>query len=167
MTSTLRASDIATAVRGAMEGNGDLPIDGAAGLDEATERHISFFQNPKYITQLEKTKAGVILLPQNTNGFKMPVGKTLIRVPNPPLAFAQVLALFERQLHQHPAAGVHAQCRRRSHGTDWRKSRDRRIHRDRGRCSHRRGDDHLQRLLHWRPDADRRQLPDLSQRGSA
>ena len=110
MTTGLRVSDIATAVRGAMEGNGELNIEGAAGLDEATERHISFFSNPKYLEQLEKTRAGAIILPQNTNGFKTPAGKTLIRVPNPPLAFAQVLALFERQLHQHPAPGVHQQA---------------------------------------------------------
>jgi len=75
MTAGLRVSDIATAVRGAMEGNGELQIEGAAGLDEATERHISFFSNPKYSAQLETTKAAAIILPQNTNGLKTPTGK--------------------------------------------------------------------------------------------
>jgi UDP-3-O-[3-hydroxymyristoyl] glucosamine N-acyltransferase len=103
----LLASEIAQAVRGSIEGNGEIAIEGAAGLDEATERHIAFFQNPKYLAQLEKTNAGAILLPNQTNGFKLPSGKTFIRVPNPPLAFAQVLALFERRQVKHPSAGVH------------------------------------------------------------
>jgi UDP-3-O-[3-hydroxymyristoyl] glucosamine N-acyltransferase len=103
------ASEIAQAVRGTLEGNGNVAIEGAAGLDVATEKEISFFHNPKYSDQLERTKAGVVILPSKTNGLKAPEGKTLIRVPNPPLAFAQVLALFERQLQRPPAPGIHAQ----------------------------------------------------------
>src|SRR5258708_27307109 len=106
------ASEIAQAVRGSLEGDGAVLIEGAAGLAEATERQISFFHNPKYSDQLQKTRAGVVLLPSNTNGLKTPSGKTLIRVPNPPLAFAQVLALFEKQQqrHNHPAPGIHPQA---------------------------------------------------------
>ncbi|OGR91615.1 MAG: UDP-3-O-(3-hydroxymyristoyl)glucosamine N-acyltransferase [Elusimicrobia bacterium RIFCSPLOWO2_01_FULL_59_12] len=104
------ASEIAQAVRGLIEGDGTIRIEGAAGLEEATERHISFFHNPKYSIHLEKTKAGAILLSNNTNGLLLPSGKTLIRVPNPPMAFAQVLALFERRQLHHPAPGIHPQA---------------------------------------------------------
>jgi UDP-3-O-[3-hydroxymyristoyl] glucosamine N-acyltransferase len=106
----LLVRDIAQAVRGSLEGNGEIQIEGAAGLEEATERHITFFSNPKYGDQLEKTHAGAVLLPNQTNGFKLPTGKTFIRVPNPPLAFAQVLALFERQQLKHPRPGKHPQA---------------------------------------------------------
>jgi len=104
------ASEIAAAVRGSIEGSGDIRIDGVAGLDEATEHHISFFHNPKYSDLLKKTKAGAVIIPNRTNGLKLPSGKTLIRVPNPPLAFAHVLSLFERPLVQHPAPGIHPQA---------------------------------------------------------
>jgi UDP-3-O-[3-hydroxymyristoyl] glucosamine N-acyltransferase len=107
--SGLLASEIAAAVRGAMEGDGQVRVQGAAGLDEASSAEISFFHNPKYGEQLEKTKAGIILIPENNN-FKFPSGKTIIRVPNPPLAFAQVLSLFERQRARHPAPGIHPQA---------------------------------------------------------
>jgi UDP-3-O-[3-hydroxymyristoyl] glucosamine N-acyltransferase len=107
----LSAVEIAKAVRGTLEGNGEIWLEGAAGLVEATEHHLSFFNNPKYSGQLEKTKAGAVLIPNNTNGLKLPSGKTLIRVPNPPLAFAQVLALFERHhVSHHPAPGIHPQA---------------------------------------------------------
>jgi UDP-3-O-[3-hydroxymyristoyl] glucosamine N-acyltransferase len=104
------ASEIAQAVRGSLEGDGSVRIEGAAGLDEANERQITFFHNPKYGDQLEKTRAGVVILPANINGFKTPAGKTLIRVSNPPLAFAQVLALFERQQQRHPKPGISTQA---------------------------------------------------------
>lgn len=100
-------SEIARAVRGSLEGSEAVRIEGAAGLEEATEHHISFFSNPKYVAQLTRTKAGAIILPVETNGIKPPSSSTLIRVPNPPLAYAQVLALFERQKHCHPAPGIH------------------------------------------------------------
>ncbi len=105
--SGITVSEIAQAVRGSLEGSENVRIDGAAGLEEATERHISFFSNPKYIDQLTRTKAGAVLLPVETNGLKLPSGSALIRVPNPPLAYAQVLGLFERQKQKHPAPGIH------------------------------------------------------------
>ena len=104
----LKAEEIAQAIRGRIEGNGGVMIEGAAGLEEAQAHQISFFQNPKYTDLLLQTKAGVILIAEKTNGLPLPEGKTLIRVPNPPLAFAQVLSLFQRRQVRHPNAGVHA-----------------------------------------------------------
>jgi UDP-3-O-[3-hydroxymyristoyl] glucosamine N-acyltransferase len=110
MSAGLIARDIAQAVRGDIEGDGNVRIQGAAGLQEATEQDISFFHNAKYGDQLTATKAGAVIVPQATGDFKLPPGKTFIRVSNPPLAFAQVLALFERERQCHPRAGVHPQA---------------------------------------------------------
>ena len=106
-TQGLSVSEIAQAVRGTIEGDDQLIIQGAASLEEATGHHISFFHNPKYAELFLKTRAGAILISQKTNGQPLPQGKTLIRVPNPPLAFAQVLALFERRRQRHPPPGNH------------------------------------------------------------
>jgi UDP-3-O-[3-hydroxymyristoyl] glucosamine N-acyltransferase len=102
----MSAKEIAAAVDGELQGDGSLTIEGAAGLNEATERDLSFFHNVKYIDSLQKTKARVVIIPQQTNGTALPVGKTLIRVENPQWAFAQVLGLIDRQRQRHPN-GIH------------------------------------------------------------
>ncbi len=50
----LSAQDIAAKVGGELLGNGSVVIQGAAGLNEATEHEISFFHNVKYIESLQK-----------------------------------------------------------------------------------------------------------------
>ncbi len=102
----LSARDVASAVGGELLGDGTVPVQGAAGLDEASEKEISFFHNAKYIASLQKTKARVILIPQHTNGTLLPTGKTLIRVANPQQAFAHVLGLIDKERWHHPS-GVH------------------------------------------------------------
>jgi UDP-3-O-[3-hydroxymyristoyl] glucosamine N-acyltransferase len=102
----IAVSDIAAAVRGTVEGDGSRIVEGAAGLDEATHGQISFFHNVKYVSSLEKTQAGVVLIPEKTNGTKLPEGKTFIRVGNPQWAFAQVLGLLDKGRKRHPE-GIH------------------------------------------------------------
>src|SRR5581483_1625124 len=98
----LSAQEIATAVGGELTGDGSLSIEGAAGLDEASESDLSFFHNVKYIESLQKTKARIVLVPQASNGAPAPAGKTLIRVKNPQWAFAQVLGVIEKSRARHP-----------------------------------------------------------------
>jgi len=100
------AQDIATAVQGRVEGNPNAQIDSAAGLDDATEKQISFFHNLKYIDSLTKTRAGIVLIPEKTEGATLPEGKTLIRVANPQWAFAQVLHVLDKGRQKHPK-GIH------------------------------------------------------------
>jgi len=102
----LSAKDIAAVVGGELEGDGSVTVEGAAGLDEASEREISFFHNTKYIESLQKTRARVVLIPKQTNGTPLPEGKTLIRVDNAQWAFAQVLGLIDQQKQHHPK-GIH------------------------------------------------------------
>jgi UDP-3-O-[3-hydroxymyristoyl] glucosamine N-acyltransferase len=102
----LLAKDVATVVKGELMGDGSVTVEGAAGLDEASEKEISFFHNKKYSDSLQNTKARVVLIPQQTNGTPLPKGKTLIRVANPQWAFAQVLGLIDQQRMHHPK-GIH------------------------------------------------------------
>jgi len=102
MTPTYRAQDIATLVNGKLEGNADAPVNGAAGLSEASATQISFFHNVKYIETLATTKAVVLLIPEKLDGVTWPSGKTLIRVTNPQWAFAQVLGKLDQGRQKHP-----------------------------------------------------------------
>ncbi len=100
------AQDIAAAVQGQLQGNQALRIDGAAGLEDATPAQISFFHNMKYLDSLQSSKALAIIIPDNTNGAKLPEGKTWIRVTNPQWAFAQALTLLYPDRNVHPR-GIH------------------------------------------------------------
>jgi UDP-3-O-[3-hydroxymyristoyl] glucosamine N-acyltransferase len=102
----LSAREVAAVVGGELTGDGSIAVQGAAGLDEASESEITFFHNLKYIASLQNTKARVVLIPQHTNGTPLPNGKTLIRVANPQWAFAQVLGLIDDKRKNHPT-GVH------------------------------------------------------------
>ena len=106
MTS-LSAQDIATAVKGRLDGDPAVQVSGAAGLDDATEKHISFFHNHKYLDSLTKSRAGLFLIPEKLDGVALPSGKNLIRVANPQWAFGLVLGLLDKGRQKHPQ-GVHA-----------------------------------------------------------
>jgi UDP-3-O-[3-hydroxymyristoyl] glucosamine N-acyltransferase len=102
----MTAQDVAAVVGGDLVGDGSVLVEGAAGLNEATEREISFFHSFKYSESLQKTKARVVIIPQDTNGTTLPQGKTLIRVKNPQSAFATVLVLIDREKPHH-LQGIH------------------------------------------------------------
>ena len=104
--SSVSVKDIGQVVQGQVQGNESLVIEGAAGLDEASQRDISFFHNMKYVSSLEKTKAGAVLIPEKTVSSELPEGRTWIRVANPQWAFAQVLGLLYRDRQRHPR-GIH------------------------------------------------------------
>jgi UDP-3-O-[3-hydroxymyristoyl] glucosamine N-acyltransferase len=106
MTVAIPVREIAQAVGGHLQGDDSLVIEGAAGLDEAAEKEISFFHNPKYVGQLSTTKAGAVIVPEKLNGHIHIAAKTVIRVANPQLAFAHVLAILDQHRVHHPE-GIH------------------------------------------------------------
>lgn len=93
---------LAELVGGKVRGNADLLISGVAPLDRAGSGEISFLANPKYRSQLDETRADVVIVHPSLDGE---VGHTLLLCANPYLAFAKILAYF------HPAPnlppGVH------------------------------------------------------------
>jgi UDP-3-O-[3-hydroxymyristoyl] glucosamine N-acyltransferase len=87
----LTLGEIAAAAQGELDGNPETKISGAASLAEATADEISFFYNPRYSTQLRKTRAAAVLVPRD---FADKIGAAVIRVQNPAKAFEQIAVRF-------------------------------------------------------------------------
>lgn len=76
-----------------LSGHGDSVFSGCQSLAEAGPNDLSFFGNEKYLPALRTTRAGVVLVPDSVpSGFaEMVPQSALVAVPNPSLAFAQVM----------------------------------------------------------------------------
>jgi UDP-3-O-[3-hydroxymyristoyl] glucosamine N-acyltransferase len=79
--------EIVDFVGGHYVGDRSRRIAAVATLAEAREEHLSFLSNRKYATQLAKTKAGAILVPQDLRGED----ERWIRVDDPYFALARIM----------------------------------------------------------------------------
>ena len=95
MTRPFKLSDIHAVIGGEIVGNPDLLIYGVAGLDEASEKELSFLANPRYTPHVQKTKAGAVILPEG--GALPPSGNAIIH-ENPSLAFQTLLTAYKQTL---------------------------------------------------------------------
>lgn len=112
MKKTLK--EIADHVGGEVSGDGDLIISGVSGIAEANEGDITFIANPKYMEYITKTEASAIIVSPEIQFDKKP----LVKVDNPYLAFASVVALMTETVrdlfgisdkaHVHPDAKIHS-----------------------------------------------------------
>jgi UDP-3-O-[3-hydroxymyristoyl] glucosamine N-acyltransferase len=98
----LTLSEIAGLVGGTLLGDGAVVVEGAAGLQEATEKDISFLGNAKYTADLQATRAAGVLVPPGVNAGNRPV----IVLKNPPYGWARVLEVLGKERTRHPS-GVH------------------------------------------------------------
>ncbi|MFQ6008294.1 MAG: UDP-3-O-(3-hydroxymyristoyl)glucosamine N-acyltransferase [Candidatus Zixiibacteriota bacterium] len=87
---------IAAAVGGTIEGDGNVRITGAATIQAAAEGDIAFIANRRYLKYLHTTKASALVLDLETECPAVPV----LRHPNPYLAFAHVIDLLYPDLPQ-------------------------------------------------------------------
>lgn len=87
---------IASMTGGSVEGDENIEITGFAKIEEAKPGDISFIANPKYEHFITTTKASVLLVRRD---LKRPEGDapTLVRVDDPYVAVANLLAAFESQ----------------------------------------------------------------------
>ena len=90
------------------EGDQDIDITGVASLQEARLGDITFFGNPRYLSQLRGSVASAAIVPIDCAEQVAPI---LLRVPNPSAAFAAVVAAFApseiiRKPGIHPSAVV-------------------------------------------------------------
>lgn len=90
------------------QGDADLELEGAAGLDIAESGQITFLANPKYTPRIRETKASAIFL-----GGKETIERpdiAVLRAKDPYLAYTRVLRLFhpepEITAFVHPKAVV-------------------------------------------------------------
>ena len=102
MRKTLK--EIAQAIEGEVKGDASVLITGVSGIKEAVCGEITFLANPKYLPLLSTTAASAIIISKETQA---PATKNVIRVANPSLAFAKVVALLNPDETKH-FKGVHA-----------------------------------------------------------
>src|SRR5882757_11037550 len=87
----------------------DLSLRDVASLESAEAGDVSLFSDPKYVNAFAVTKASVVITSEKLAA--LPHGVTLLVVPNPRLAFAQVGHIFyppaKLQAGVRPAEPVH------------------------------------------------------------
>lgn len=102
------ANEIAAAVGGVIEGDGNVRIGGFAKIEEGAPGDLSFLANPKYSHFLYDTKASAVLV-HNDFVPERPVATTLIRVADPYATLAHLMRLVDAHLNSHPS-GIEPQC---------------------------------------------------------
>ena len=105
----MKLSELATQTGARIDGDGDVEITGAAGLDDATPGHVTFLANPRYTPKVNTTRASAIFLSETAPiDRQMPV----LRAKDPYLAYTRALRLFhpepEITAHIHPSAVIDA-----------------------------------------------------------
>lgn len=94
-------AEIVERVGGELRGDGSVTIDSVAPIETAGPGQLTFMAHPRYAGYLHATKASAIVVAFNVEDLSIPS----IRVHDPYLTFAKVLALFYRAPHFAP--GVH------------------------------------------------------------
>lgn len=82
--------ELADYVGGTVAGDPNTIINGIMGIDEATEGHITFVSNEKYIKKMNHTKASAVIVSPKLINAK----KNLLVCNNPYLAFARIVELL-------------------------------------------------------------------------
>ena len=94
-----------------LEGDGEVEILGAAGIEEAGPEDLTFLSNPKYVSRLGRCRAGAIVVSEDAPATTMP----RLIAENPYLSFARAIELFYRPPEVipgiHPTATVAATAR--------------------------------------------------------
>ena len=85
------------------QGDANLEITSAAGLDLAKQNEITFLANPKYTPQIKETKAGAIFLNEKETCERPDLA--VLRTKDPYLAYTRALRLFNPETK--PAASIH------------------------------------------------------------
>ena len=109
----MKLSELANLTGARIEGEmQDIEIHGAAGLDNATDGHVTFLANPRYTTRVNSTLASAIYLGEDAQIDKKIF---ILRAKNPYLAYTRALRLFypEPELYPfiHPTAVIDATAR--------------------------------------------------------
>lgn len=99
----LTSKQLAELLSGILVGPEDIIITGAAGLDEALGSDVSFVSNPKYLSKVEESKAGLLIVSDKSEKIDKPV----IKVLNPQLAFAKILELIAPEVNPPVTVCVH------------------------------------------------------------
>jgi UDP-3-O-[3-hydroxymyristoyl] glucosamine N-acyltransferase len=104
---SIRLSELAELVEGSLNGDGQLPISGAASLSDAGPGFITFADREQMLEQLEGTEVAAVVVPHDVIPPKTPY----IVVDNPRIAFTEILQRFRpprqrRRIGISPAAHI-------------------------------------------------------------
>src|ERR1044072_3738871 len=104
----MKLSELGERTGARVEGaSGDVEIVGAAGLDEASEGHVTFLANPRYTPRVNSTRASAIYLSEEATTDRE---IAILRVKDPYLAYTRALRVFnpeaEREPFIHPSAAI-------------------------------------------------------------
>lgn len=93
---------------GEVVGEPGREVAGLAPLDQAQPHQLAFLANPKYLSQVETTQAGAVLIaPADLEKLGSREGRNFIVTPNPYAYFARVAQLFIDLAAPKAPAGVH------------------------------------------------------------
>ena len=98
------AAQIAMMINGKVEGNADAAVGSFGKIEEAQAGQLSFLANPKYEEYLYSTRASIIII-NEAQELKQPIGATLIRVPDAYSAFATLLDKYQ-QIQRQQLSGI-------------------------------------------------------------
>jgi UDP-3-O-[3-hydroxymyristoyl] glucosamine N-acyltransferase len=112
----MRLSELAELTGARVEGPDDIEIHGAAGLDEASNGHVTFLANPRYTPRVNPTNATAIYLSEDAQTDR---DIAILRVKDPYLAYTRALRIFhpepELTAHIHPSAVIDPSARVATH----------------------------------------------------
>lgn len=97
------ASELAERVSGRVEGDGERAVEGVAAVENAGDGDLTFVVAEAYARALERSSTPVVVAPED---LSLPEGVTAIRVPDPRVAFGELVRLFRPETASE--AGVHA-----------------------------------------------------------
>jgi UDP-3-O-[3-hydroxymyristoyl] glucosamine N-acyltransferase len=96
----MRLSGLAGRLECRLEGDGDIEIRGVSGIEDAGPGDLTFFTNPKYATDLRKTRASAVILGERAEAAPC----AMLRARHPYLAFARAVELFADPWRPEPGA---------------------------------------------------------------
>jgi len=101
---TYTVSELASLCGATLEGDGARTVVGPATLSEASSEEVSFLGNPRYVSELERTRAAAVLVAPGIECRRPELA--LLRCENPNRAFSAIVAAF-RPEDRLPSPGVH------------------------------------------------------------
>lgn len=99
------ALQIATLIKGKIEGDPDKKVNHVAKIEEAGEGSLSFIANPKYFEYLYTTHASVIIINENQE-ITAPVTPTIIRVKDAYSGFAFLMEKYNELISRSGKNGI-------------------------------------------------------------
>lgn len=101
----MKLADIVEKVEGVLDGDGQLEIDGIAGLADAGCGDLSFLANPKYSAMLATSAASAVIVASKWEGT---CACAVVRVKSPDKAMAMAAALLGPPCEPAVTSGIHA-----------------------------------------------------------